>query len=130
MTPEQFLTLTAKPEKRARVMAEVSSRPEHIYGQGNPFCLGVDINTGKVIYHDGRHRAAQALLRGDQEVPVQVRLHDASIRLTDEQMSERHRSGMDFHCAVWGDTLDGQVSGLICQRSDKVIDITVRGVMV
>ena len=37
MTPAHFLTLTARPEKLARVMAEVNARPGHAYGQGAPW---------------------------------------------------------------------------------------------
>ncbi|OQX39837.1 MAG: hypothetical protein B0D91_00695 [Oceanospirillales bacterium LUC14_002_19_P2] len=125
MNPEDFLCLTTTQEKLAAIMTEVVARPAHVYGQGNPQCLGIDIHTGKVLYHDGRHRAAQAKLE-KQSFEVEIRLHDASHRLSDEEMCTRHQQGMDFHCAVWGDPLPGEVSGVECQRSKDRLPLTLR----
>ena len=125
INPEDFLSLTTTPEKLAAIMEEVSASPSHVYGQGNPQCLGVDIHTGKVLYHDGRHRAARAKLNSEL-FDIEIRLHDASRRLSDEEMCVRHQQGMDFHCAVWGDPLPGEVTGIECQRSQARLALTLR----
>ena len=122
MTPAHFLTLTARPEKLARVMAEVNARPGHAYGQGAPWCLGVDIETGKVLYHDGRHRAARALLNGDSTIPVSVRLHHRQHFATDgKTIGARFDEGMAFHACYWGNPVGGRCPPvLIAQRDDTI----------
>lgn len=78
----EFLRLTTNKKKLLRVISEV-----HTYRPIDPdaeICIGFSPQSGRVIYHDGRHRSMIKLLGGEEFVDVRLYKHDESGFCPDE----------------------------------------------
>jgi len=73
MHPQHFLYLTLPPEGTLAESETNKLKRMIRAGQGlDPLFLDVDIDTGQVTAHEGRHRAQAALELGIRQVPVIV----------------------------------------------------------
>lgn len=78
MDPVLFLRLTTTNDAHAQMIAESAARLDAYNAwsaQGETLIapyLEVDMKTGKVVGHEGRHRAAALLAAGEHEMPVGI----------------------------------------------------------
>jgi hypothetical protein len=72
MTPEKYLKLAAKILPSQVNQTSIVKLKDRIHNQLpiDPLVLYVDMNTKRVIGHEGRHRALAAIDKNIQQVPV------------------------------------------------------------
>lgn len=108
MSPRRFLAVTTNPKKLKRIWGEVKSSPNQEWGIGQgPIKLAVCIETERVVYHDGRHRALQAWFQGKKTIPVDLRFHSEQAFTEDHAELDRRTDdpNMDDMQYIWGDRL-------------------------
>lgn len=108
MSPRRFLTITTNPKKLKGIWDAVKNSPNKKWGvdQG-PIKLAVCLETKRVAYHNGRHRALQAWFQGKKTIPVDLRFHSEKAFTEDHAELDRRTDdpNMDDEQYVWGDRL-------------------------
>ena len=73
ITPQQFLDLTTTPEGLQRLESESTElNPEQLKGEQQNIFLRVDMETGKVLGHEGRHRMIALRNAGVNNVDIEI----------------------------------------------------------